>query len=85
MYNLPKNVSESQIYKLIRHVFSDETQMRVLARVDLLRGKMKGQGFLHLDSIERATRLKDTLMGFPLLERPIIIVSFYLAIRKKYS
>lgn len=76
LYNLPKNISEPQIYKLIRHAFSDETEMRLLARVDLLRGKMKGQGFLHLDNIDRATRLKETLMGFPLLSKPIIIVSF---------
>jgi hypothetical protein len=76
LYNLPKNISEPQIYKLIRHAFSDEAEMRLHGRVDLLRGKMKGQGFLHLDNIDRATRLKETLMGFPLLSKPIIIVSF---------
>lgn len=74
LYNLPKSVSEDQVLKLIRHAFSNEYEMKRLSSLELLQGRLKGQGFLHLDSVERAAFIKDSLFGFPLLEKPLILV-----------
>jgi len=43
-------------------------------RIELLKGRLKGQGFIHLSSVELATKLKETLFGFPLLGKPLIVV-----------
>jgi hypothetical protein len=49
--------------------------------IELLKGRLKGQGFIHLSSIEVASHLKSTLFGFPLLGKPMIVVMS----RKQYA
>lgn len=70
LYNLPKNCGKSEILQLLQQVFPKDLGE---VEVQILKGRLKGQGFLHLQTSEMAKRVKDTFFGFPLHGKPMIL------------
>jgi hypothetical protein len=73
LYNLPKKVNKDEILQLLHEVFPEEISDNTRVKVEILKGRLKGQGFLHLSSVEAATEIRDTLFGFPFQGKPMIL------------
>lgn len=74
LYNLPKKINEEEILKLLSYVFPSNRIDKNNIKIEILKGRLKGQGFLHFDSIQTASEIRDTLFGFPLQGKPLILV-----------
>jgi len=82
-------VTESTIRRLVRHAY-DSWEEVAEAGVQVLSGRMKGQAFLHLDTVQRATLLRSALFGCVLEGRPLIVqysksVPRYVSVRHRFS
>lgn len=73
LFNLPKKISENEIFELLAGVLGEENAKKEKVKVDILKGRLKGQGFVHLDTVEEAVEVRDTLFGFPLQGKPMIV------------
>lgn len=74
LYNLPKKIEKNEIFQLLRSVFQSK-DCSDLVKLEILQGRLKGQGFLHVDSVQTATDIRETLFGFPLQGKPLILVT----------
>jgi hypothetical protein len=68
LFNLPKSCTQSELLALFQKVYPSES-----LSLQLLEGKLKGQGFLHLGSPLIASKIKSTFFGFPLKGKPMIL------------
>ena len=75
VYNLPKDTQPDELYRLLRHAFPDEATMKAETAVEVLNGRLAGQGFLHFRATDLAASLKDTLFGFRLRKHVLVVVS----------
>lgn len=82
-------MTESTIRRLVRHSYGSWEEVAEV-RMQVLSGRMKGQAFLHLDTVQRATALRSNLFGCVLEGRPLIVqyaksVRRYVSVRHRFS
>lgn len=68
LFNLPKKCLKSELLDLFSQVYPGQ-----VVNLQLMDGKLRGQGFLHLASPLIATKIKSTFFGFPFKGKPMIL------------